>query len=86
VERWLVACVARLVQLKPADIDVEQPFADFGLTSMAAVEMTGELEEWLGRPLPATLAWDFRNIASLARFLAQPGDSASGASLGASGQ
>jgi acyl carrier protein len=70
IQTWLVARVAELLNVPPAAIDIEQPFADCGLSSMAAVSLSGDLEEWLGRDLPPTLAWDFPHIAALARYLA----------------
>jgi len=72
VEAWLVERLAALTNVPPGHIDVDQPFADYGLTSMAAVSLSGDLEQWLDRSLPPTLAWDFPNVAALARYLSDP--------------
>jgi len=80
VEAWLVERLAALTKVPAGQIDVDQPFADYGLTSMAAVSLSGDLEEWLDRSLPPTLAWDFPNIAAVARYLSDP--SALGAANG----
>ena len=53
------------------EIDVRKPFASYGLDSVQAVGMSGALQNWLGVPLPATLAWDFPTIESLAPHLAE---------------
>ena len=51
-------------------IDPREPFTYYGLDSVQAVGLTGDLEIWLGRRLSPTLAWDYPNIESLARHLA----------------
>ena len=70
IETWLVTQFAAKVGRAPHDIDTRQPFTYYGLDSLQAVSLAGELETWLGRSLPATLAWDYPTIASLARHLA----------------
>ncbi|MCI0394193.1 MAG: AMP-binding protein, partial [Chloroflexi bacterium] len=70
IESWLVEQLATRVNLSPAGIDIRQPFAAYGLDSVQAVSLAGELESWLGRSLPPTLAWDYPTIAELAAHLA----------------
>jgi len=63
--------LAVLLGVEPAGVDVRRPFADFGLSSREAVGLLGEIEEWLGRDLPATLIWDHPTIDKLAEHLSQ---------------
>lgn len=70
IEGWLVAHIARVLAIDPAAIDVRQPFASHGLSSLQAVALSAELEDWLGRTLPATLAYDHPTIAALSHHLA----------------
>ena len=67
---WLAARIARLVGASAESIDRDRPFAAFGLGSVQAVALAGELEERLYRSLPATLVYDHPTIESLARHLA----------------
>lgn len=69
-EAWLVSGFSERLHLKPSEVDVLRPFASYGLDSVAAVGLSGELETQLGRSLSPTLAWDHPNIRSLARYLA----------------
>jgi acyl transferase domain-containing protein/acyl carrier protein len=69
-EAWLVSGLSKRLQLKPSEVDVLRPFASYGLDSVAAVGLSGELETRLGRRFSPTLAWDYPNIRSLARYLA----------------
>lgn len=70
IEDFLVACVARYARIAPADIDSRAAFASFGLGSREAVELSGELGEWLGREISPTLAWEHPSIEQMAEHLA----------------
>jgi acyl carrier protein len=71
IQHWLVARVAASIGLPADDIDISLPFSYYGLDSVAAVGLSGELEDWLGRKLPPTLTWDYPSIALLSAHLAQ---------------
>jgi phthiocerol/phenolphthiocerol synthesis type-I polyketide synthase D len=71
IEAWLVRQLAEALAVSPDEIDVRRPFAEHGLDSAEGVILAGDLEEWLGRELPSTLAWDHPNIAALAAFLGE---------------
>ena len=70
IEAWLVRRLAERLDVASESIDPCEPFASYGLTSREAVVLSGELEEWLGRTLSPTLAWDHPTIREVARFLA----------------
>lgn len=70
IEAWLTDHVAELLKVQPGKVDANRSFADYGLDSLAAVILSGDLEEWLGCTLPPTLAWDFPTIDRLASHLA----------------
>lgn len=76
IEAWLVEQISRRQHLALGDIDVRQPFVQYGLDSVQAVELTGELEIYLGRKLSPTLAWDYPTITSLSEYLAADSQSA----------
>jgi len=70
IEAWLVENVSRRLRMRPALIDLERPFVEYGLDSAQAVGLAGELGLWLKRTVPPTLAWDYPTIRLLARHLA----------------
>ena len=70
IRDWLVARIASVSGLAPERLDIRDPFSRFGLDSQRAVVLSGELQDWLGRPLPATIAYDFPSIEAMARHLA----------------
>lgn len=70
IEAWLVSYISGAVNVSGQEVDIRLPFTYFGISSAAGVILAGDLERWLGRSLPATLAWDYPTIETLARFLA----------------
>ncbi|WP_225912764.1 non-ribosomal peptide synthetase/type I polyketide synthase [Nostoc flagelliforme] len=70
IESWLVAKVAKHLQMSPQRIDIEEPLAQYGLGSLAAVRISGELQEWLECELSPTLLYDYPSIQTLAKYLA----------------
>ncbi|MGL6281621.1 MAG: acyl carrier protein, partial [Microcoleaceae cyanobacterium] len=70
IESWLAIKLAEKLELGSADaIDRQMDFVEYGLSSMEAVNLSGELESYIGRRLPPTLLWDYPNIESLAIYL-----------------
>ncbi len=77
VEDWMIDKIATQTGMDPNDVEVHRPFSYLGLDSMLAVDLAMDLEDWLGRPLPSTLVWDYPTIEAAARYLAgETGDSA----------
>lgn len=76
IRAWLVDEVAALVRTVPDEIDPLQPFMQYGIGSAQALELAAKLEDWIGLPLSPTLIWDYPNIDSLARHLAETPDCA----------
>jgi phthiocerol/phenolphthiocerol synthesis type-I polyketide synthase C len=70
IQAWLISHLSRRLGVKPEDIDVQAPFASYGLSSAQAVSLSGELEEWLGYKLSPTLVYNYPSVAALAQHLA----------------
>jgi len=70
IEGWMSARIATVLGVGPDEVDVDAPFVEHGLDSVAALQLTGELESVLGRPLDATLMFEYPTIAALSRHLA----------------
>lgn len=74
IRTWLVNKCSETLDVPPAHVDVREPIATYGFGSVQAVSLVGELEEWLGRELPATLFWDYPSLDALAMHLAEMHD------------
>lgn len=70
IQAWLVSRLSGLLQIDASLIDIREPFASYGMGSIEAVSLSGELGDWLGRSLSAELAYEFSTIESLAQHLA----------------
>jgi 8-amino-7-oxononanoate synthase len=70
ISRWLILKLAEKLGLAADNIDTQADFTDSGLSSLEAVNLSGELEGFLGRRLSPTLLWDYPNINALAQHLA----------------
>ncbi|MFS0518990.1 AMP-binding protein [Nostoc sp. UIC 10607] len=71
IASWLVSHLALSLKVSPNEIDIQEPFAAYGLDSAGAVSMTGELAEWLGCEIEPILFWEYPNIESVANHLAE---------------
>src|SRR6266571_2605522 len=70
IQAWLVSRLSQVLQVEPQDIDIHEPFTNYGLTSVDAVGLSGDLEDWLKRQFSPTLAYEYPTIETLARHLA----------------
>lgn len=75
IRAWLVVQLSERLGVAPSEIDTQQPFASYGLSSTEAVVLSGELEDWLGRRLLPTLVWEYPTIEALAGYLAEGSES-----------
>lgn len=66
---WMASWLAAELRMPVQQIDWEKPFAEYGVTSIMAVNFARALSEWLGRPFPAILLWNFPTIAQVVRRL-----------------
>lgn len=70
IQGWLIDKLAEVLEIEPNQIDVRQDFEEYGLGSAEAINLSGDLEDFLGRRLPPTLLWDYQNIEAVANHLA----------------
>ncbi|HTD53448.1 MAG TPA: acyl carrier protein [Thermoanaerobaculia bacterium] len=71
IQSWLVQKISARLHVPAEQIRPAEPFTSFGLSSMVALSLSGELEELVGLQLPPTLMWDYPTIDSLSQHLAQ---------------
>jgi acyl carrier protein len=69
-------CVSSKLNVEMNLLNIHTPFADYGFTSVMAVELAKELESWVGRQIAPTISWQFSSIGALAgHLLEDPRDS-----------
>ncbi len=72
IQQWFVSYLAKLLEIAPEKIDVTVPFEHFALDSVAAVGMTGDLEDWLEQEVDPTMVFDYPTIELFSKYLAEP--------------
>jgi acyl carrier protein len=72
IEEWLVERISARLKVPRSSIRVTTPFLEFGLGSLDAVQISADLERWLGRQLSPTAVYNHPNIEDLAHWLASP--------------
>jgi acyl carrier protein len=69
VQEWLVTHIAAVAQIRPEDVDIDRPFAEFGMDSMQLFQLSGDLQKFLGHEVSEIVAWDYPTIAQLSQHL-----------------
>lgn len=70
IEAFLIARIARALDVPSTEIDRRKPFADYALDSVAIFEILGDVACWLRRDLEASLLWQYPTVDTAAQFLA----------------
>lgn len=65
------ASLSRALEIEEVTLDDDRDFDAYGLPSLEAVELAGELEDFLGREIDAEDIFDHPTINRLAQHLAQ---------------
>ena len=71
IAQWLITKLSEALGLSIEEIDPTCELSEYGLNSIEAVNLSGELEQLLNKRLPPTLLWDYPTIESLAEYLSQ---------------
>jgi 8-amino-7-oxononanoate synthase len=69
IRTWLVTNIANVVNMDPGKIDIHQTFDNYGLDSLQAVSLSGDLETWLSMEISPTVVWDYPTVELLAQHL-----------------
>jgi acyl carrier protein len=65
IRTWLIGRVAYYLDEPAETVDPDAPLADYGLDSVYAFVLCGEIEDTLGLAVEPTLIWDVENLADL---------------------
>ncbi|MBD2091224.1 acyl carrier protein [Microcoleus sp. FACHB-1515] len=66
---WITSYLANLLEVDSDEVDISVPFDRYGLDSLAAVGLTGDLSDWLGREVEPTLLYDYPTVEGLVQYL-----------------
>jgi acyl carrier protein len=66
---WLTGRVAEYLQRPAEEIRTDLPLAGYGLDSMYALIICGDIEDHLGVVVEPTIAWDYPTIDAVTGYL-----------------
>lgn len=69
LRQTLVGLLSSELRLAEAQVQTSRPLTEYGLDSIAALTIAGELEERFSIELPPTLLWDHPTIDHIAGHL-----------------
>ncbi len=71
IQAWFISYLADLLEIEPAQIDIRKSFDSYGLDSVSAITVVGDLEDWLGYTVPSEIIYEYPSIEVLSQHLAQ---------------
>ena len=74
IEKFMIERLKARSRLGLKEIDVNEPFASYGLDSVDSLELIAELEEYTGSRIAPMLFWNYPTIELLARHLVSARD------------
>ena len=69
IQAWLIKHLATSLEMSSEEIDIDVDFIDYGMNSVEVVNISGELEHFLGRRLDPMMVLDYSNIRELSEHL-----------------
>ncbi len=73
IRAFLVGKVAEVLGVDAGTLDPSAEILSYGIDSIAMFEVVGELAQWLGREVDATLLWEHPSIDATSAFLGTQG-------------
>lgn len=74
IQNWLSVKIidylkANSTHINVDNIDIQKPLSTYGLDSLALIELSAQLENWLGYRLSPTILYEYSTIKTLAQYL-----------------
>ncbi|NES04195.1 MAG: acyl carrier protein [Okeania sp. SIO2F4] len=69
IQEWLVSYLAEILEIDKKEVDIKEPFIDYGLDSTSAIVMTGDIGTFFGLNIDPTIPYDYQTIEALAKYL-----------------
>ncbi len=71
IQEWITQWLIKELKLNGQRINPEQPFSSYGIDSVTAVSLSGDLQQWTGLSLDPNLVYDFPTMSALTKYLLQ---------------
>jgi acyl carrier protein len=71
IEQFITSKLRDTFEINIESFDKSQTFEAYGIDSISAVRMVGELEDLMDMELSSTLLWEYNSIEKLTAYLSQ---------------
>jgi acyl carrier protein len=71
IKDWLRSEISELLSIDARDLSVHESLANYGLSSMTGLMLSGNIEAWLGIHVDSSVTWEYRTVELLAGYLAE---------------
>ncbi|TLU98158.1 acyl carrier protein [Dyadobacter luticola] len=71
ISDWIILNISRHAELDPSEIAPDADIAQFRLDSLLLVNITTELEEWVGMELSPSIFWEMGTIAATSQWITE---------------
>lgn len=69
IENILIKKLSEIKNLDNIKLDIDEPFENYGIDSIKAIYIVGELEEIFNLEFPSTLLWEHNTIRKLTNYI-----------------
>ncbi|ALM17754.1 Phosphopantetheine attachment site domain protein [Mycobacteroides abscessus subsp. abscessus] len=69
LDDWLAGKIAGYLSITADQVDRDRSLADYGLDSVYALTLCGEIEDEFGLTVEPTLAWDYPTVDAMSGHL-----------------
>jgi acyl carrier protein len=73
LQEWLTTRLAVYLDRLPENIEATMPLAEYGMDSVCALSLCGDIEDDFGIVVESSLAWDHPTVARLTAYLMRRG-------------
>ena len=71
IQDWLASQIAEQLGVESDEIDIQVPFDSYGLDSVQTMSIANLGKQYFGLQLSPLVIWNYPNIESLSRYLAE---------------
>lgn len=71
IQDWMIHKIASLIGISPDEVNVQEDLELYGLDSVEAITLAGELSDWVRRDLSPNLVREHPTITDIARFITE---------------
>ncbi|MEO0928409.1 MAG: acyl carrier protein [Cyanobacteria bacterium J06643_13] len=71
IQDWLASQIAEQLGVESDEVDIRSPFDSYGLDSLQIMSIANQGKQYYGLQLSPLVIWNYPNIESLSRYLAE---------------